>query len=55
MHWHDICFEAHRVRLDLNIAEAELIELETRATTADARAESAWERFLALAGEIKCA
>lgn len=48
--WDKICIEAGRVLLDLDAAEAEMIELETRATVADARAEAAWERFLAKVG-----
>lgn len=47
MTWHDICFQAALVRLDLDVAEAELLELETRATTAEGRAEGAWERLMA--------
>lgn len=48
MTWHELCFQAGLVRLDIDVAEATMLELETRATTADGRAEGAWERFMAL-------
>lgn len=48
--WDALCIEAGLVRLDLDVAEAEMLELETRATVADARAEAAWDRLMAMTG-----
>lgn len=49
MNWHALCIQAGLVRLDLDVAEASTLELETRATTADGRAEGAWRRLMAAA------
>ncbi len=44
--WEDNELQAGLVKLDLDVADAEMLELQTRAILADARADSAWDRFL---------
>lgn len=50
MTWNALSFQVALLRLDLAVAEARMLELETRATTADGRADGAWERLMAMTG-----
>lgn len=50
MNWHSLCSEAARVHLDVVAKEARMLELETRARTAEGRAEGAWNRLMASVG-----
>lgn len=49
MNFHALSLQAALLRLDLDIEEARMLELETRATEADARAEAAWDRLMGMA------